>query len=245
MKNLVKNITAKRLRNSTKRLRHIGIILDGNRRWARANKVSILEGHTHGLKRVEQVVREAFRAGIEVISLFVFSTENWHRSQREVDHLMKLFIHYLRNDSHRLLSEGIRLKIAGRIDQALSSKVKSAIARIEELSLKNTGPTVVLCFNYGGQTEILEMVRSIVRKGMKADKIDLKTLQAELYLPEIPDLDLVIRTSGEQRLSGFQLWRAAYAEMLFVDKYWPDFTAADLRQALDSYRRRGRRFGGN
>ena len=223
--------------------RHVGIILDGNRRWARKNNLPVIEGHDHGMKRVEEVVREAFKQGVEVVSLFVFSTENWRRSPQEVNHLMKLLISYFRHESRKLLEEGFRFKIAGRIDRKLSREVKSAIAQVEELSAKNTGPLIVLCFNYGGQIEILEMVKNIVKKGMKPNKISLKTLQAELYHPDVPDLDLVIRTSGERRLSGFQLWRAAYAEILFVDKYWPDFTAADLRRALETYYQRQRRFG--
>ena len=223
--------------------RHIGIILDGNRRWAHANNLPVIEGHDHGMKRVEEVVREAFKQGVEVVSLFVFSTENWRRSPQEVNHLMKLLIRYFRHESRKLLEEGFRFKIAGRIDRKLSREVKSAIAQVEELSAKNTGPIIVLCFNYGGQIELLEMVKNIVKKGMKPNKISLKTLQAELYHPDVPDLDLVIRTSGEQRLSGFQLWRAAYAEILFVDKYWPDFTAADLRRVLRTYYQRQRRFG--
>lgn len=222
---------------------HIGIILDGNRRWARERNLSSLEGHNRGLKRVEEVAREAFRQGVEVVSLFVFSTENWRRTPEEVSHLMKLFVHYLKVSSRRLLKDGFRLKIAGE-DEFLSPEIKEAIARVERKSAKNSGPTVVLCFNYGGQMEILKMVKNIVKKGLKPDKIDMETLQAELYHPDIPDLDLVIRTSGEQRLSGFQLWRAAYAEMLFVDKYWPDFTPKDLRHALGAYYQRGRRFGG-
>ncbi len=242
MKNLVKNRIDSKSQTSNQPPKHIGIILDGNRRWAEKKSISALEGHNYGLKRVEQVVREGFRLGIEVISLFVFSTENWRRTPQEVNHLMKLFILYLKKDSQRLLKDGVRFKIAGH-DEFLSEEVKSSIAEIEKLSAKNTGSTVVLCFNYGGQAEILQMVKNIVKKGFRPDKIDMKTLQAELYHPEVPDLDLVIRTSGEQRLSGFQLWRAAYAEIIFVDKCWPDFKPADLRQALGVYYQRNRRFG--
>ena len=224
--------------------RHVGIILDGNRRWARQHGLPVIEGHNHGLKRVEEVVRAAFEGGVEYVSLFIFSTENWRRSPQEVKYLMKLVLHYFRKESHKLLEEGFQLKVAGRIDRNLSAEMKSAITQIEKLSAKNTGPILILCFNYGGQVEILEMVKNIVKKGLRPDKIDLQTLQAELYHPDVPDLDLLVRTSGEQRLSGFQLWRAAYAEILFVDKYWPDFTADDMRQALEVYYQRRRRFGG-
>lgn len=223
---------------------HIGIILDGNRRWAKQHKLSLLEGHQKGLQGTESIIREAIDQGVKIISLFVFSTENWRRAPREVSYLMRLFTRYFKKESHRLLREGLRLKIAGQINQALSDEIKKAIVKIEEWSAKNTGPTVVLCFNYGGQIEILEMVKKIVQRGLKPEEIELNDLHANLYHPEIPALDLVIRTSGEQRLSGFQLWRAAYAEMVFVDKYWPDFTPSDLRQALDIYRQRHRRFGG-
>ena len=245
MSKLVEQSSVKDLKQKLIPPRHVGIILDGNRRWAKANNVPLLEGHEHGLQRVEEVVREAFRLGSEVVSLFVFSSENWRRSPQEVNYLMKLFLRYFKQESHRLLKDGFRLRIAGQINRHLRRDVKSAIKDVEKRSAQNTGPIIVLCFNYGGQTEILDMVKSIVKKGLGVRNIDLKTLQAELYNPDVPDLDLIIRTSGEQRLSGFQLWRAAYAEMIFVDKYWPDFRPADLRKAFKLYYKRQRRFGGS
>ena len=225
--------------------RHLGIILDGNRRWAKRKGLNVFQGHLRGLIRVETIVREAFKIGVEFVSLFVFSTENWKRTKDEVNYLMDLCLRFFIKDSERLLKDGFRLKIAGRLDEDLSPEICKAIRDIEKKSAKNKGPTVIICFNYGGQVEILDMVKQIVQKQISLDKINLDTLHSALYHPEIPGLDLVIRTSGEQRLSGFQLWRAAYAEIFFVDKMWPEFTVKDLRQIIREYQKRNRRFGGN
>ena len=245
IKKFFKSKSPKSRSNEPKPPAHIGLILDGNRRWARRRKLSALEGHDKGLDRVEEVVRAAFDKGAEAVSLFVFSTDNWQRSDREVNHLMRLFVRFVKKETPRLLKEGVRFKVAGQVNKDLSADVREAIAHLHKASAKNKGKTVVLCFNYGGQNEIVDMVKKIVKKGLKASQIDAETIRDHLYHPEVPPLDLIIRTSGEQRISGFQLWRAAYAEMLFVDKYWPDFTKSDLEEALSVYHRRSRRFGGD
>ena len=224
---------------------HLGIIVDGNRRWARRQNLPVFQGHTQGLECLESVVRAAFDKGVNFVSLFVFSTDNWRRQAREVRHLMNLFLRYFKKDSQRLLDEGVQFKIAGQIAEPLSDKVQQAARQLEEASADNTGPTLVLCFNYGGRLEILDMVKQIVQQQPRPEEVTLQTIQQTLYHPDVPDLDLVIRTSGEQRLSGFQMWRASYAELLFVDKYWPDFKPADLYKALEDYQKRQRRFGGD
>lgn len=223
---------------------HIGIILDGNRRWARSRRLSISRGHSAGLKRVEGVVRTAVEAGVKFVSLFVFSVDNWKRSTSEVNHLMKLAVNFIAKEGDRLVKEGVRIQFAGRIDQTLNPEVRESIKRIEKQSAKNKKATIVLCFNYGGHVELVDMVKKIIRRKVSPKMIDLEFIRQHLYLPNVPDLDLIIRTSGEQRISGFQLYRASYAEILFVNKHWPDFGKQDLLKALAMYQKRGRRFGG-
>ena len=224
-------------------LNHIGFIVDGNRRWAKQHGLTAFQGHSQGLKSLESVVRAGFDSGIKFISLFIFSTDNWRRSRSEVEHLMKLFLQYFKKDSQRLLKRGVRFKIAGRITEPLADKIQKAAKDLEASSQHNAGPTLVLCFNYGGQTELVDMVKKIIQQKIPIEKVNQEVVRQALYHPDVPDLDLIIRTSGEQRLSGFQLWRASYSELLFIDKYWPDFTPEDLKQALGEYSRRQRRFG--
>ena len=227
-------------------LRHLGIIVDGNRRWASKRGLPAALGHNQGLNRIEEIVREAFNKGVGFVSLFVFSTDNWNRSVKEVKHLMQLFLKYFKKDSQRLIKEGICFKIAGQISEPLSAEVIKAAQQLEADSKHNQGgSTVILCFNYGGRTELVDMAKSIVDNKISSSEINVDTVRQHLYHPDVPDLDLVIRTSGEQRISGFQLWRANYAELLFVDKFWPDFTKEDLNQAIEAYTLRHRRFGGD
>ncbi|MCY3804293.1 MAG: polyprenyl diphosphate synthase [Candidatus Saccharibacteria bacterium] len=225
-------------------LNHLGFIVDGNRRWARQCGLPDFQGHTKGLETLESIVRTGFDLGIQFISLFIFSTDNWRRSRLEVNHLMRLFLKYFKTDSQRLLKEGIKFKIAGQLGEPISEKIQKAARSLEESSKNNTGPTLVLCFNYGGHTELVDMVKKIIQQKISPEQINLEIIRQSLYHPDVPDLDLIIRTSGEQRLSGFQLWRASYSELLFINKYWPDFTSEDLKQALAEYSQRHRRFGG-
>ena len=224
---------------------HVGLILDGNRRWAKHRGLATLIGHRRGLACVEGVVREAFSLGVKFVSLFVFSSENWKRSKKEVECLMSLFLRFCREDSQRLIAEGFQIRFAGRTKQDLSEEIQKSIRQIERKSKKNTGPTVVVCLNYGGRLELVDAVQKIIKRKLKPSSVNEKRLSQHLYHPDVPDLDLIIRTSGEQRISGFQLWRATYAEFLFVRKCWPDFRPRDLRQALAIYVGRSRRFGGN
>ena len=225
--------------------RHVGIILDGNRRWAKERGRPSLLGHEAGLDQIEPVVKAAFARGVEFISLFVFSNENWGRKKIEVSYLMTLFERAFGKDSRRLIEEGYRVRFAGRRDERLRPKIRRSIEEIEADSDKNSGPTVIFCFNYGGRIELVDAIKSLIEQGVEPDKIDEEAIAVNLYQPEVPDLDLLIRTSGEQRISGFQLWRASYAELLIVDKYWPDFGPDDIGQALDQYWQRQRRFGGD
>ncbi|HEU5004898.1 MAG TPA: polyprenyl diphosphate synthase [Candidatus Saccharimonadales bacterium] len=222
---------------------HIGVIMDGNRRWARAQGKKPMDGHLAGYKNFYELSRYTFlEKKIPYLSAFVFSTENWKRTEEEVGFLMRLvtraITEYL-DDFHR---DNIKILILGSRDK-LSKPVLKAIEQAESKTAGNTGGTLALCFNYGGQQEIVDAAKAIIEQKINADSLDLETFESYLYKPEVPPLDLIIRTSGEQRLSGFMLYRAAYSELLFLDKHWPDFTPEDIDFALDEFANRQRRYG--
>ncbi|MCA9349056.1 di-trans,poly-cis-decaprenylcistransferase [Candidatus Saccharibacteria bacterium] len=224
--------------------KHIGIILDGNRRWAEENGLPTMEGHRKGADNIEFVAEALFDKGVEYVSLFVFSTENWKRTTEEVGYLMKLFVKLFKKDSQRLIDRGYRILFAGRRDGKINKDISEAIEDLEDSSKNGKNGTLVFCFNYGGTTEIVDAVKGIVESGINPEDIDEQTLSENMYQPEVPPIDLLVRTSGEQRISGFQLWRAAYAELLFIDKHWPDFSPADATMIIDEFSARNRRFGG-
>jgi undecaprenyl diphosphate synthase len=228
--------------SETKReLRHIGLILDGNRRWARKRGLPTLHGHKKGYENLKDIVKAAIKTHkISFVSAYIFSTENWNRTKEEVTYLMDLALHVAKNEVKSLHKEGIRVRFIGTKER-LSSKLIKAIEDAEALTKNNTVGTVALCFNYGGKNEIIDAANKAIAAGNST--LTPEDIEQNLYAPDIPDVDLVIRTSGEQRTSGFMLWRAAYAELLFTDKYWPDFNLEDLRLAVDSYNQRERRFG--
>lgn len=221
---------------------HLGIILDGNRRWATAKGLPTLEGHREGAEVFKEVALAAFDRGIEYLSAFVFSTENWSRTEEEVGYLMKLVVRAVESYLDTFNKRGIRIVILGR-RSGLAPSVLKAIERTEEKTKENTKGTLALCFNYGGQEEIVDAVRQLVAQGLTPKEITKDVVAGALYSPEIPPIDLLIRTSGEHRTSGFMLYRSDYAELYFTDKFWPDFTASDLDKALATYTGRSRRFG--
>lgn len=226
----------------TKReLRHLGIILDGNRRWAKAHNLPLVEGHRQGMEVFKDISLAAFDHGVEVVSAYIFSTENWNRTKEEVSYLMSLVIKAVEKHLDTFHKAGIRLVHLGSREN-LSKTVLDAIDRSVEKTKSNKKGTLALCFNYGGKQEIADAVNHLLKGGKK--EVNPEEIEQNLYAAELPDVDLVIRTSGEQRLSGFMLWRAAYAEMLFVEKHWPDFTPEDLEEALSNFADRERRFGG-
>ena len=222
--------------------RHLGLILDGNRRWAEAHNLPSLEGHRKGYENLKTIVRAAMKRGVSCVSAYVFSTENWERSKEEREYLMKLLVWVSKHELGELHKEGIRIRFVGSRDR-LSNKVLDAVERAEQKTKMNTRATIAFCFNYSGQQEIADAVKAIIREGIPADKVKSDVIAQHLYAPDVPPVDLIIRTSGEQRLSNFMLWRAAYSELYFVDKLWPDFSKADLDKALDDYAKRERRFG--
>lgn len=223
---------------------HIGLILDGNRRWAKQRDLEPFEGHRAGVDALKATARAAFSRGVKYVSAYVFSTENWKRSKQEVNFLMNLVTKLVDSELAELEKEGIRVVILGSEDN-LSSKVLAAIKSVTERTKHNTNGVLALCFNYGGQQEIVDAVKSLQSSEISPDDITVDLIGQNLYYPEIPPIDLLIRTSGEQRISNFMLWRAAYAELMFIDKYWPDFSEADLNECIEEFNHRARRFGGD
>lgn len=222
---------------------HIGFIIDGNRRWAKAHGLKPYEGHYAGYKSIKEVLLETHRRGVKYTSAFVFSTENWSRSTVEVNKLMELLLKVLTDDLHIFNEENIRLRVIGTKER-LSKKVIQAIQNAEQETAGNDGGELLMCLNYGGQLEIAEACKSIVRQGYNADEITPELISQHIYAPEVPPCDMIVRTSGERRLSGFMLWRAAYSELMFINKNWPDMTKEDVTVILKEYDSRNRRFGG-
>ena len=228
--------------------KHIAIIMDGNRRWAKAQGKPASFGHKEGAKTLEKIVRYANKIGLEHITVYAFSTENWKRAEDEVNTLMALLQSYLDDYSKRADSENIKVKILGDIT-ALSQGMQRSIINCMERTKNNTGITFNIALNYGGRAEIIRAVKTIAEK-CKNETIDIQDIDEQmisdnLYTAGQPDPDLVIRTSGELRLSNFLPWQVVYSEFLFVNKNWPDFTEQDLDNAIIEYQKRTRKFGAN
>lgn len=237
-------VAAKEQMESTKVPTHLGIILDGNRRWAREKGLPDFEGHRAGYQTLKKIAIAAQARGVKYLTAYVFSTENWQRSEEEVSFLMNLFLWAATKEIDEINRENIRLRFLGS-SQRLTPKIIKAMAKAEAKTVENTGSTLGLCLNYGGQIELAEATARIVADGVKPEDVTPELISKYLYAPDIPPVDLIIRTSGEQRISNFMLWRAAYSELLFVQKHWPAFTEADLDSALAEFASRSRRFGGN
>ena len=227
--------------------KHIGIIMDGNRRWAKEKGKPAGFGHKEGAKTLENIVRYANKIGLEYITVYAFSTENWKRSEEEVTGLMLLLQSYLDDYSKRADTENIRVKFIGKITE-LSENVQKSINKCIERTKDNTGVTFNIALNYGGRDEIVTAVKNIaqsIKEGkLKINEIDEKLISNKMYTENMPDPDLIIRTSGELRLSGFLTWQSTYSELYFVEKYWPDFNEKDLDEAIMEYQKRNRKFGG-
>ena len=223
--------------------RSVAIILDGNSRWAAARGLSTSEGHRAGTRALRRTVEAAIELGIESLTVYAFSTENWLRPADEVDDLMEIFGETIERELPDLAKEGVRVRFVGRRDRAPASLL-AQMEQLEADTVENDRLRLWICFDYGGRAELVEATRGIVASGIAADDVDEETFAGHLYEPEMPDPDLLIRTSGELRISNFLLWQLAYAELVFVDTLWPDFGAEQLRSALDAYAGRRRRFGG-
>ena len=226
---------------------HVAIIMDGNGRWAKARGLPRVAGHRRGADAVRRVVRGAGELGIPVLTLFAFSTENWTRPADEVNDLMGLLRHYLRNELDELHKNGAKLRVIGNREGVAADIVRD-ISDAENMTRSNGRIDVNICINYGARAEILQAIRSLARQvaagELSADRIDEDCFESELLTSGVPDPDLLIRTSGEQRISNFMLWQCAYAELVFVDTLWPDFGKEHLEQAIAEFRRRERRYGG-
>jgi len=222
---------------------HIGYIIDGNRRWAKQHGIPTYEGHLAGYNAIVEVVMATFDAGVKVVSAYTFSTENWKRSEDEISKLMGLVLRLLSSDLHILQEGNIRIRILGTTDR-LSKGILKAIHDAEEKTKDNTRGTLAVCFNYGGQLEIADACKKIIQEGIAAEDVTPELLSEHMYAPDLPPLDMIVRTSGENRTSNFMLWRSAYSEFFFLEKLWPDMTKEDVTAILEEYSRRGRRFGG-
>ncbi|MDD6483400.1 MAG: isoprenyl transferase [Clostridiales bacterium] len=227
--------------------RHIGIIMDGNGRWAKKRGLPRSAGHKAGAESLKKIITEANKMGIKYATVYAFSTENWKRPKQEVDYLMDLLMDYLVNAEKTLAGENVVIRAIGSRAE-LSEEMQRQIIKTENFTKDNTGIVMNIALNYGGRDEILNAVRNISKDAasgsIKTEDIDQELFDRYLYTASQPDVDLLIRTSGEQRLSNFMLWQVSYAELWFTPKLWPDFKPKDLHKAVLDYQNRGRRFGG-
>jgi undecaprenyl diphosphate synthase len=223
--------------------RNLAIILDGNARWAEQRGLPVAEGHRAGTRAVRRTVEAAIDLGVRSLALYAFSTENWTRPADEVEDLMEIFDETIDRELPDLAREGVRTRFIGRRDRAPDA-LRDKMDRLEAETAANDRLQLWIAFDYGGRGEILDAVRGLLAAGATAANISEELFRSHLYAPEMPDPDLVIRTSGELRMSNFLLWQSAYAELVFVDTLWPDFGEEHLRSALEEFARRRRRFGG-
>jgi undecaprenyl diphosphate synthase len=221
---------------------HLAIIMDGNGRWARQRMLPRILGHRAGASTLVRVVRAAAERGIRFLSIYAFSTENWQRPRTEVLGLMALFRAYARRKVRELVQENVRLLVAGRIEDFPQDLRELLEYAQRETAVEDPRLTLIACLNYGGRQEILDAIRKIRRSGT-AEEIDEENFRRYLYLPDVPDPDLIVRTSGEMRLSNFWLWQGSYSELYFTEKLWPDFDESELDKALSAYTKRERRYG--
>ena len=223
---------------------HVAIIMDGNRRWARERRFDVLKGHSQGSNTLKEIAEHAQYVGIKFLTVFAFSTENWRRPQREVNALIELMRRFLMQDLESLISDNVRLRIIGELtpfDHDLRALFEDAVKQTST----NTGLQLTVAINYGGKQDLMQAMQKLASDNPYNNDISEDELKSALQTSELPEIDLLIRTGGEYRLSNFILWDSAYAELYFTDKYWPDFNTADLNEALDDFANRQRRFGGD
>lgn len=224
------------------RARSIGIILDGNRRWAKTNNKSKVEGHQAGYEKVKEVAEWAFNSGVETIYLYAFSTENWNRDPEEVAYLMKLFGWILENEVECYHKKGIRIKVCGERER-FGEELQDLMRKAEEKTKDNMSGTIVFLLSYGGRREIVEAARKLLREGVSPESLSETEFEKRLWTYPLPAPDLIIRTGGEMRLSNFLTWQSAYSEFFFPKSYLPEFSKAEFSQILADYTSRDRRFG--
>jgi undecaprenyl diphosphate synthase len=226
-------------------IQHVAIIMDGNRRWAKQKGLSPTEGHREAaVKTIEPLIQECVDQKIPYVTFWAFSTENWKRDKEELKAIFGVFRFALKNLAIKFIKEGVKLNILGEVNRFPEDIAKQCLDFVNK-TRRNSKITVTFALNYGGRAEIVRAVQEIVRSGVKPEEITEEVFSRHLHAPEIPDPDLIIRTGGEQRLSGFMPWQSIYSELLFVPTLFPDFSVDQFRKALDEFRRRERRFGGN
>jgi undecaprenyl diphosphate synthase len=222
--------------------RHVALIMDGNRRWARARGLTEMEGHAAGVEGIREIIRHAVRRGIEVLSLYAFSRENWARSDDEVSGLFMLLEQVIRNETAELVAQGARVRLLGRMEE-LPPETRASIQEALDATVGGERLQLNIAFNYSGRTELVDAARKIVAQGLRPEEVDEDVMAAAMYTAGLPDPDMVIRTGGDERLSNFLIWQSAYAEMYFCPVLWPDFGPAELDAALVEFASRQRRFG--
>lgn len=225
---------------------HVAIIMDGNARWAQSKGMPIKKGHIKAIETLGHTIENCIELGIKHLTVFAFSTENWKRSKREVTDLMTLAKYHVKKQAKELNKKGVRVKVLGSFEKIEKSLIKQ-IQHAEKLTENNDKLHLNICFNYGGRREMVDATKKIAKKVLDGvisiDEVDEKLVKENLYNPTMPDPDLFIRTSGEQRFSGFLLWQISYAELFFTKTYWPDFDKEELIKAIDSFNKRERRYG--
>ncbi len=229
------------MKNNNK-LEHLAIILDGNARWARLNDESVHYGHSQGALNAKNIAISSLKHNIKYLTYFIFSSENWQRPNQEIEHLFGIFLEYLKNETEEFQKNNVRVKFIGNHDK-LSDEIKAQMQRTMKATEKNSKITLYLAISYGSRLEIVDACKKIVNQGVSAEDIDEKYFSQNLYDINMPDVDLLIRTGNSHRISNFLLWQSAYSELLFSEKYWPDFNEVDLAQAVEEYYSRKRSFG--
>jgi len=237
------------MENNNKIPVHVGIIIDGNRRWARERNLPTFEGHRQCYEKVKQAPEWFFSRGVKILSFFVFSTENWNRAQDEVNYLMKLLEQAVENNLQNNLRElakknSYKILISGRLEELPGDLPAKCLEIITETKSNQRG-IINVCLNYGGRPEIVDAVRKLIKNKVEVEQVHEGMIKKYLYQADLPDPDIIVRTSGEQRLSGFLTWQSVYSELFFIKKYWPDFEEGDVDIILKEYSERKRRFGGN
>ncbi len=223
--------------------RSVAIIMDGNGRWASRRRLPVAAGHRAGTRALRRTVEAAIELGVDSLCVYAFSTENWSRPPAEIQALMEIFVETIERELPELARQGVRVRFIGRRDRA-TAPLRAKMGELEDETATNERLALWIAFDYGGRAEIVEATRRLIEEGLDARDVDENAIASRLYAPEMPEPDLLIRTSGELRISNFLLWQLAYAELVFVDTLWPDFGERDLRDALSQYAQRRRRFGG-
>ena len=224
-------------------LQHVAIIMDGNRRWAKENNVPSAVGHKKGVDALKTAVKSCHKFGIEYLTVYAFSTENWNRKPEEVNFLMELLAHTIKNELNELHENEVVIKFIGDLTK-LNSKLQKILNNAIEKTKKNKGVNLQIAFNYGSRDEMVNAIKKIVKKGYKEEEVTEELVSQELYTSNIPDPDLLIRTGGEMRVSNYLLWQIAYSEILVTPQYWPDFNETSMSEAILEFNHRQRRFGG-